>query len=123
MKWDVDVSAPVNALGDLERSLPVSVERALQREAEKIQNTAQTKHRYTRRTGALMGATVAKATEMEIEGYIDESKAHYGKYVHEGHHSWAPDRFLTTAFEKASTTISRAVTTAISSAIKDVGLA
>jgi len=123
VKWAIDVGAPVIALGDLVRKLPVAVERVLHTHAEALQNKAQTEHRYKRRTGALQGATVAKATKMEIEGYIDESKAYYGKFVHEGHHSWAPDRFLTSAFDNAENAIVESVDKSISASIVNAGLA
>ncbi len=123
MKWAIDVGAPVVALGDLVRKLPVAVERVLHKQGEALANKAQTVHRYKRRTGALQGATVAKATKMEIEGYIDESKAYYGKFVHEGHHSWAPDRFLTDAFASAENSIIKDIDSAISASIMNAGLA
>lgn len=63
---------------------------------------AQDHHRYVHRTGNLKFATrywVDRA-KARVRVYISETQAHYGKYVHDGHRSWSPDRFINNALWK-----------------------
>lgn len=61
---------------------------------------AKREHRYKRKTGKLTRATQAELNQKGGALYISDSLAHYGKYVHEGHKRWAPDKFLPEALNR-----------------------
>ena len=118
----IDISEPVSALNKLSDLLGSRLESALKEQADTIEKQARTVHRYQKRTGKLQQATVAEATRSEITGYLDEGIAHYGKYVHDGQRSWAPDPFLDNAFHGADFKIRVAAEKAFDSAIIGAGL-
>ena len=60
------------------------------------------RHRYTRRTGLLSSATKYTADKDEATVYIDDAQADYGKFVHDGFRTWAPDTFIPNAIETAT---------------------
>jgi hypothetical protein len=76
--------------------------------------------RYYRNTGRLERSV---QVHMESDGgsvYLDEGIADYGKYVHEGQRSWAPDQFVYDAFESQRDEIDSDLTYAISQAIREM---
>jgi hypothetical protein len=56
----------------------------------------QQNHRYKRKGGLLQRSTREEVDKSGLSAkvFLDEGIASYGKYVHEGHGSWMPDRFL-----------------------------
>jgi len=58
---------------------------------------AKASHRFTSRSGRLEQAIQGTLAGSKGEALINNSIASYGKYIHEGHRSWSPDRFLTKA--------------------------
>jgi hypothetical protein len=54
--------------------------------------------------------------------FIEKGLAPYGVYVHEGHHSWQPDRFLINAFADKTKDFIVAMTVAIGKALKKAGV-
>jgi HK97 gp10 family phage protein len=72
---------------------------ALREASHIIQSQARTSHRYKTRTGNLVRATRAQSIKGALQAYIDDNLAKYGKYIHEGFRSWAPDPFLGRAIE------------------------
>lgn len=64
-----------------------------------IQREARNNHRYRSRTGNLRGATVARSYKDYINAEILDGAARYGRYVHGGHGSWAPDPFVEDAIK------------------------
>jgi len=59
-----------------------------------VQTTARRRHRYTRRTGRLAESVQISTDQKGGYVYLDSAMANYGKYVHDGQRSWAPDQFL-----------------------------
>lgn len=59
-----------------------------------IEDEAKSNHRYKSRTGNLTSATKAVSTKDAVRAYIDDTKAKYGKYIHDGKGRWSPDPFL-----------------------------
>lgn len=51
-------------------------------------------HRFKNRTGNLESSIKTRVYKYTGKLYIDLKKAHYGIYVHEGHGTWKPDRFI-----------------------------
>ena len=119
IQFKIDVTDAIAGLNEL-KGFKSAIANALEKQAKVIQEKARKYHRYIRRTGTLENATVAEATEMDIIGYINESQAPYGKYVHEGHGTWAPDPFLEEAFESYDLSI---LEKAIDDEILNAGLA
>lgn len=120
--WAVDTSSVTTALAALRKRLPASVSSKFEQLAKTVEEQARTVHRYKRRTGKLQEATVAEEHRLEILGYLDESKAHYGKYVHDGQRSWQPDPFLTNAFNGFEGKMRREAQAAIDLEISRAGL-
>jgi len=81
------------------KSVDNGISAALKQAAPLIQSEARSKHRYQSRTGNLLRATTVVNTQTTIKAYVDEAKAKYGKYIHDGFKSWAPDPFLNNAIE------------------------
>ena len=102
--------------------VPKRVEQYLKRDIVKItklaEKQAMTQHRYKRRTGKLQYATRGYVKDMTSVLMVDGRIANYGYYVHEGHRSWAPDRFLTRAGDKATREIEKAVSDALDRALR-----
>lgn len=97
------------------------VEQILKRDITKITKAAEkqamTQHRYKRRTGKLQYATRGYVKDLTSILMIDGRIAPYGYYVHEGQRSWAPDRFLIKAGDKAEKEIEVAVSKAFDRAL------
>ncbi len=82
---------------------------------------AQNTHRYQNRTGNLKESTrfwVDKA-KARVRLYISESRAEYGKFVHEGHGTWSADRFIDNAIVRNKEYIDERMQEAISRAAKE----
>lgn len=82
---------------------------------------AKKNHRYNHRTGNLKRSTrfwVNKSIS-RVRLYISEQQAHYGKYVHEGHGTWKPDRFIDNAIKRNKDYIDREVAEAMRDATKE----
>jgi len=66
--------------------------------------SARSKHRYNVQTGNLEKATELQDTNqtgrLQIVLWVNDAIARYGKYIHNGFKSWAPDRFLDGAVER-----------------------
>jgi len=85
--------------------------------AADIATDAKNHHRFITRTGALEESVTAEYTGNTVRAYLDESIAPYGKYVHDGQRSWAPDPFLENAFTKHVRDIDGAIGEAVAKAM------
>jgi hypothetical protein len=108
----LDVDIDMKQLLDF-NDLTKKVERELGRELKKINKSAEkqamTQHRYQRRTGKLQYATRGVVKDFVSTLMIDGRIAPYGRYVHEGQRSWAPDRFLVRAGNIMAEDVTQAV--------------
>lgn len=84
-----------------------------------VQRNARATHRYTRRTGNLERAVKVSTTKDGGSVYIDDGQAPYGKFVHNGQRSWAPDPFLYDAVEMNEDDLDRKIDAAIDQALKE----
>jgi len=123
MPLTVDVSNALNAVNNLVAKLPKAVETAFAREAHVIENQARCIHKYKLRTGKLKSATFVQQNRMEIDGWLDETKAPYAQYVHDGTSDIQPDPFLANAFDSRTGEIERMAEAAVDAAISAEGLA
>jgi hypothetical protein len=113
-----DVSDSLDKLSD---TLPEAVIDAIDDVASKIQRTAKTNHRYTRRTGRLAAAVKRETTDDSVTIYIDSALADYGKYIHDGFKSWSPDTFIDDAYAAHERDLSAAIDRAVDDTIKKLG--
>lgn len=92
-----------------------------------VQQRARTTHRFKTRTGKLVGSIlqdVKKTTKgPEARLFQNGRKARYGKFVHNGHGSWAADRFIDNAMKYHTKTIRKEFENAISIAVSKAHLA
>jgi len=110
-----------NNLAKALKELPQQLERELRlaskRVAVKVEKEAKSKHRFTTRTGRLVKSIKGYGSASVSDSSITKKKldtevrivlhneghplgTDYGKYVHEGHGSWSPDRFVFDAIER-----------------------
>ena len=84
---------------------------------------ARNSHRYKVRTGNLRSATRSAVKELTAELFVDDVKAYYGVYVHEGHHNgaWPPDQFVYDAFKRGEPRLMEAIDRTVDKVIKDAG--
>lgn len=89
-----------------------------------VQSEAQHSHRFITRTGLLKNSIEKDVDQSGLIGVVqlNSAVASYGKYVHEGHHSWAPDQFLYIAFEKKRQGIVNAINETLNAIFQKVGL-
>jgi hypothetical protein len=73
-----------------------SIRSGLKRQVVEVHKLAMRKHRHITRTGTLNSSLQRKVADDGLSGdvYFETGIAKYGPFVHEGHHSWKPDRFL-----------------------------
>jgi hypothetical protein len=76
-----------------------AINNALDIVGPKMAQDAKNKHRYKTRTGNLERATNFNRIENKAKVYIDDIKAKYGKYIHDGYKNKAPDRFIDQAVD------------------------
>jgi HK97 gp10 family phage protein len=86
-----------------------AINRAIDKIAPIIIQEAQLVHRYNRQTGNLARATKYSRVGDVAKFYIDEIKAQYGQYIHDGTKKWHEDPFLANAFENHLDDIDRAI--------------
>lgn len=98
----VDVSSSVPAdLEDLAGTLFNEIVRdAIHPYLDEVKQAARSNHRFESRTGNLERAIKNNKTADGGSVYVDESIAPYGKYVHDGHRSWAADNFIEDNFDE-----------------------
>ena len=82
-----------------------------------IADDATAHHRFITRSGNLERSIQSSAAQVgdDVVGevFINESISNYGKYVHEGHGSWSPDKFIDQAFSRNQSSIDSEIEAAI----------
>jgi hypothetical protein len=76
-----------------------AIDITLDRLGPKIAQEAKNIHRYKSQTGNLERATKYNKSKNGAKIYIDDVKAKYGKYIHDGFKKWAPDQFIDKAVD------------------------
>jgi serine/threonine protein kinase HipA of HipAB toxin-antitoxin module len=123
LKITVDAKGLMAALTKEPETLEKNVGIALKEEMIKVIDESRNTHRFVIRTGMLdRSQQMRQLAPMSVEDYLDEGIASYGVYVHEGHGSWKPDRFLYDAFKRHVDSITKAVENAINKTFKQLGL-
>lgn len=113
-------SSPVPAIKGFVRDLTKAVNDQIEADAIVTKIDAQNNHRYTVRTGNLRRNTTFKMDRRisAVKFYIDDVKAHYGKFIHDGFKTWSPDPFLSKAVTKGMKRTYTSVTKTINKLIK-----
>jgi hypothetical protein len=120
---------------ELPQALMAGIRQEMKQQVTEVQSEARKNHRYMstsgvrpsgryyRNTGNLEKSVQTKVNDEGTVGevYLDSGIADYGIYVHEGHGSWAPDKFLDDALMKRETEIREKIEEAIKVAISKAG--
>jgi len=110
----IDLKIDLEKYEDLDpKDIEEGLAEALKTASTLISNEAKSNHRYRSRSGNLKRATKTKSTKESIQAYIDEAMARYGKYIHNGSRSWAPDEFVEDAIKNNLDKIDRLIADSI----------
>jgi hypothetical protein len=125
MQVKVDASEVIKALDVFEKNMSPEIKKEMDKVSDKIIREAQTNHRFKSRTGNLVQSTMK---ELGIDKgsvralyKIDDVRAPYGKYVHDGQRAWSSDAFLENAVERNEKNLEVAAEKGIDNAIKKAG--
>lgn len=121
LKMTMTDTKVIKGLKELPKELTNEINKALQDTFYHMAVEARNAHRYTVRTGKLRSATRSAVKELTGELFVDDLKADYGVYVHQGHGTWAPDQFVYDAFKRGHPILDRAIDQAVDKAIKQAG--
>ena len=84
-----------------DKQIEDAIKKALDKSAKMIEKDAKGNHRYKNKSANLRSATMSRVTgRNSIKTYIDDARADYGKFIHDGFKSWSPDKFVTKAVDK-----------------------
>jgi len=114
MSINFNVKPLLGAFNDMPGSVARELRKTMKQEGVEIQTLARHVHRHNTRSGSLNESIQERFDNesfTETVGFNPNTavvndpkrvgkKVDYGKYVHEGHGSWAPDKFLYEALEK-----------------------
>lgn len=114
---DVDLSDLERFFSALPDNLQHEVSQVMREQMEQTEEYARNNHRFESRTGTLESAIVGTSDNLDGSLFIDDNQAPYGKYVHDGQRSWAPDPFITEAVDARIDEITEKVSDAIQDAI------
>lgn len=119
----IDTSDIKQKFSDLPSALLDSIRIEMKNQITKVQETARKNHRYQTHTRKLEESVQTRILKDGLIGqiYLENSIADYGVYVHEGHGTWDPDRFLDEAIERQETEINEAMGLAIQEGIRKAG--
>lgn len=108
----ISVTVDISKVPDFEKlsgTINNKVIEVLHNHVDKVKMRARTNHRFVSRTGNLVSAI--KSTKKSDGGgvYIDNGQATYGKYIHSGFRSWAPDPFIYEAEDELDAVLDAAI--------------
>lgn len=118
----VDAKGTIRAIGELIKQLPNSSAVGVNDLAKYAAGIARVRHRYNNRTGNLSHSVRIRRKKYESSIYIDEARAPYGVYVHNGTRRWAPDRYIPEAIEIAMNDAQIFMAKALNKVIRKLGL-
>jgi len=118
-----DATQLLAALAKAPDELNKSINTTLKKEMQDVIIDAQHTHRFTTRTGMTEHSISQRnPTMMVVEDFLDTGIASYGVFTHEGHGTWAPDRFLYNAFNRHVEGIVKAVEQTINNVFRKLNL-
>jgi len=120
MQIIIDTSHIKKTFGDLPKEIEIEILIEMKEQLTQIQRLARINHRHITRTTMLNQSIQTEIHGQTGEVGFDPSIADYGKYVHEGHGTWAPDRFIDQAVEQREPEIISGFERAINKGISKV---
>jgi hypothetical protein len=86
-----------------------------------VVNDARIFHNYRRRTGNLRDATRYRVDKVKqnLRIYISDKQAPYGKWIHDGHWSKGPDKFIDEAIINNEAIIEQVIEKYVAMAVKE----
>lgn len=84
----------------------------------RMKRRAKILHRFRSRTGNLVSAIESELYGLSGRVYIDDMVAPYGKFVHNGQRSWAPDPFVYDAVSELEDELSTALKQTLEASIQ-----
>lgn len=117
----VDATQALIGLKSISKYITEEVNKALDILMPKIQEYARAQHRFITRTGRLERSITQDVKDLIGDLYINDLVAPYGKYVHEGHGTWAPDQFIYDAINAFDKIIQQTLEQAVDRAIVKAG--
>ena len=125
IKFEVNSKSVVDALNKYSRISSRENVRALKKSLQNITLDAKRNHRFITRTGNLERSVKFRVINKESgQVYIDNGTAPYGKFIHDGFKSWAPDPFLEAAvMRRGKVIVKDNLIDAIRRTVDKVGLA
>ena len=84
----------------------------------RMQRRAKILHRFRSRTGNLVSAIESELYGLSGRVYIDDMVAPYGKFVHNGQRTWAPDPFIYDAVAELEDELSTALKQTLEASIQ-----
>ena len=101
---EMDFKEFEKAIRDYPKNLVKNLHRASKQSSARVEDYARQNHRFTTRTGNLVKSILGGASPFEVSLTLHDEGSNfgteYGKYVHSGHGSWQPDRFIFKSIEK-----------------------
>ena len=124
IKFEIDGAKVLAALERAPNAFKKQTRLAFKKQMTKIQRDAKLNHRFQTHSAKLEKSI---RTEVDPDGawgrvYLEEGIAPYGKWVHDGHGSWKPDKFINQAFRKNKANLILALQRATEVGIKKAGL-
>lgn len=126
MEMVIDTSEVEKALAGLAKDLVPTLTDELNKVSNEIVVEAKNNHRFKSRTGNLVEAT-KKELKIDRESIralykIDNLKAPYGGYIHDGKKGWSADKYLENAVNRNEEKIMQALSRGTDKAIAKAGL-
>lgn len=85
----------------------------------RIETRAKVLHRFRSRTGSLVAAIESELYGLSGRVYIDDILAPYGKFVHNGQRTWAPDPFVYNAVSQLEGELTSVLKRTLEASIKE----
>ena len=133
MQINFDLKPFLGAMKEIPEAVKRELRKEMKQQGVEIQKLARNVHRHQTRTNSLNNSIEERfdnETLTETVGFNPGvsvvgkpgKKVNYGKYVHEGHGKWKPDRFLYEAIQKREPLIVAALESAVKRGIEASGV-
>ena len=132
MEINFDLNPFLGAFQGVPDAVRRELRKTIKQETTEVMKLSRNVHRHKRKTGSLNNSIKETFEDDKLTGVVGfdpgvsvvgkpDKKVNYGKYVHEGHGSWAPDQFLYEALAKREPMIISALEDAVRRGIRAAG--
>jgi phosphoribosylaminoimidazole-succinocarboxamide synthase len=126
LSMSIDSKELTDSLLKVSNTLEENITVEMNKISDVIIKEAKTSHRFKSKTGNLVEATKKELgidrKSVQALYTIDDVKAPYGKYIHDGKKGWSADKYLENSVVRNEKNIEKAVETGIDNTIKKAGL-